>query len=68
MPDWHFDVNNAGELDGKLREILFLENVGRGDEIYGTVHVSYSDEDTKRASLIAVLQGRGVSFLWNKKR
>jgi hypothetical protein len=35
MPDWHFDVNNAGELDGKLREILFLENVGRGDEIYG---------------------------------
>ena len=67
MPDWYFDVNSAAELDGKLREILFLDNVGRGDEIYGTVHISYSDRGVELASLISVLEARGVSFSWEHK-
>jgi hypothetical protein len=67
MADWHFDAVTAGELDGKLRgEILALDNLGRGDEIRGTVHVTYSDESVKQAILIPLLQGRGVVFDWKR--
>lgn len=68
MPDWHFDVANKDDLDLKIRsEILGLDNVGRGDEIYGTVHVTYSDENVKTASLVPYLEARGVEFEWKKK-
>jgi hypothetical protein len=68
MSVWHFDVKNAADLDARLREILSLDNVGRGDEVNGTVHVSYSDEHVRRATLIGVLEARGVSFSWDKQR
>jgi hypothetical protein len=68
MPDWHFDVNTKDDLDLKIRtEILALENVGRADEIYGTVHVAYSDDSVTRASLVSYLEARGIEFEWNKK-
>ena len=68
MPMWHFDVKDAAELDSKIRgEILALDLLGRGDEIYGTVRVTYSDENTKRASLVRLLEARDVAFSWEKK-
>jgi len=68
MPDWHFDVTSKDDLDLKIRaEILGLDIIGRGDEIYGTVHVTYSDENVKKASLVHYLEGRGVEFEWKHK-
>jgi hypothetical protein len=71
MPNWTFDVTSAPnqreQLDSELRNILALDNLDRGDEIYGTVAVTYSNDDAERASLVAVLKGRGVVFSWTKK-
>jgi len=54
MPAWSFDVKNAAELDVKLRnEIFALDNLGRGNEIYGTVSVLYSEDDAKMSSLVS---------------
>jgi hypothetical protein len=69
MPDWYFEVKDANELDSKIRgEILALDLLGRGDEMYGTVHVTYTNENTKRASLVAVLQARGITFEWTREQ
>lgn len=37
MPDWICEVDTKEQLDTEIRKIAALENVGRGDEIYGTV-------------------------------
>jgi hypothetical protein len=69
MPAWHFDVKDAAELDSKLGgEILALEKIGRGDELHGTVHVTYADDDAKRASLVARLEALGIVFSWKKMK
>ena len=68
MPAWSFNVENAADLDIKLRnEIFALDNLGRGDEIYGTVSVVYSDDNAKTSSMVAQLESRGVAFIWSKK-
>ena len=68
MPAWSFNVENAAELDVKLRnEIFALDNLGRGDEVYGTVSVVYSDENAKTSSLVAQLEARGVVFTWSER-
>lgn len=68
MPAWSFDVKNAAELDFKLRnEIFALDNLGRGNEIYGTVSVVYSEEVAKTSSLVAQLESRSVVFVWHKR-
>jgi len=68
MPDWHFEVNTKDELDLKIRtEILALESIGRGNEIYGTVHVTSTDESVMQASLVPHLEARSVSVEWTKK-
>ena len=55
-------------LDVKLRnEIFALDNLGRGDEVYGTVSVVYSDENAKTSSLVAQLEARGVVFTWSER-
>ncbi len=69
MAAWHFDVKDTAELDSKIRgEILALDLLGRGDEIHGTVHVTYSDESAKRASLAGLLEARCVAFSCEKKK
>jgi hypothetical protein len=56
------------ELDLKIRtEILALDNLQRSDEIYGTVHVTSTDEGVMEASLIPLLEARGVSVEWKRK-
>jgi hypothetical protein len=68
MADWHFEVTSAAELDQKIRgEILALDNLGRGDEMHGTVHVTYSDDGVKLAGLLPLLEARGIAFTWHKK-
>ena len=68
MPAWSFEVEDVTDLDIKLRnEIFALDNLGRGDEIYGTVSVVYSDENAKSSNLVAQLESRGVTFNWSKK-
>jgi hypothetical protein len=68
MPHWYLDVETPQELDARLRsDVLALDNLGRGDEIYGTVYVTYTDATVMRASLVPDLEARGVRFLWHKK-
>jgi len=71
MPNWTFDLSSAPnerqQLDSELRNILAMDNLGRGEEIYGSVAITYSNDDAKRASLIGVLEGRGVVFSWTRK-
>jgi hypothetical protein len=57
-------LNSIPKIRG---EILALDLLGRGDGIYGTVRVTYSDEGAKRASLASLLEARGVAFSWEKK-
>ncbi|MGB8886918.1 MAG: hypothetical protein WCC87_09360 [Candidatus Korobacteraceae bacterium] len=61
------DVNSAAELDSEIRDIFALDQVGRGDEISGTLYVDYVGEATKQASLIPALERRGVQIVWRKK-
>jgi hypothetical protein len=68
MADWYFQVTTANDLDLKIRErITALDNLSRDDEVHGTVHIEYSDETVKKASLIPWLQNRGVAIEWQKK-
>lgn len=62
------DVNNAVDLDGEIRSIFALDQVGRGDEISGTLAIDYVGEATKQASLIPALERRGVEIVWRKKQ
>ena len=61
------EVKSAAELDAQIRDIFALDLVGRGDEIGGTLYVSYSDESVRRASLLSTLERRGVTIVWRKK-
>jgi hypothetical protein len=60
------NVSTAPELDRKIREIFALDQVGRGDEISGTLNVYYSDEAVKLATLLPHLIARGVEVEWHK--
>jgi len=62
------DVNSAAELDAEIRDIFALDQVGRGDEISGTLYIDYVGEATKSASLIPTLEARGVGIVWRKKQ
>ena len=68
MPDWTCEVDNKDQLDAEIRKIAALANLGRGDEIYGSMTVYYSDESVKEASLVPWLQDRGVVINWRKKK
>jgi hypothetical protein len=59
-------VKTAAELDAEIRSIFALDHVGRGDEIGGILHVDYTDESVKQASLIPLLERRGVVIEWRK--
>jgi len=59
-------VHSAAELDAEIRDIFALDMVGRGHEIGGTLHVNYTDESVKQASLIPRLEARGVSIIWKQ--
>ena len=61
------NVNTAAELDAEIRDILALDEIQRGDEISGRLYVDYSDESVKSASLVSVLEERGVTIIWRKK-
>ena len=60
------NVKTAAELDTEIRDIFVLDQVGRGDEIGGTLYVNYSDEIVRQAHLIPVLESRGVHIEWRK--
>jgi hypothetical protein len=68
VAEWFWDVNSAADLNAEIRKIFALDKKGRGDEIHGIAHVTYSDESVKQAGLISALEGRGVAFDWKKKR
>jgi hypothetical protein len=59
-------VKTASELDKEIRDILHLDATQRGDEVSGTLHVDYSDESVKAATLIPALEHRGVLIVWRK--
>ena len=62
------EVNSAAELNEEIRKIFALDQIQRGDEICGTLHVHYSDESVKSASLAPLLEDRGVVIEWHKKQ
>ncbi len=57
-------VKNVAELNQKIREILSLEQQGRGDEICGTLRVYYSDDFVRQASHLRYLEDRGIAIEW----
>jgi hypothetical protein len=60
------EVKTADELDAEIRDIFALDQVGRGDEISGTLYINYSDESAKLAHLLPTLERRGVAIVWRK--
>lgn len=60
-------VRTAENLDKEIRNILFLDQIQRGNEISGTLNVHYSDESVKNASLIPALELYGVVICWYKE-
>lgn len=58
------NVATAQELDSKIREILALDMVQRGDEISGTLNVYYTDESVRGRACNAPSQPRAVSCSW----
>ena len=62
------EVGSAFELNAEIREILSLDNLDRGWEICGTLHITYTDESVKQASLLPQLEKRGVVILWHEKQ
>lgn len=61
------NVASAAELDAEIRDIFALDMLGRGDEISGTLHVSYTDESVKDAALVPALENRGVFIEWHRQ-
>lgn len=62
------EVGSAVELNAAIRDILSLDNLDRGWEICGTLHVTYTDETARQASLLVQLEKRGVVIAWHKKQ
>jgi hypothetical protein len=60
------EVRTADELNAEIRDIFSLDDVGRGDEICGTLNIYYSDDSVKDASELSRLEDRGVSVVWHK--
>jgi hypothetical protein len=60
------NVKTAAELNSQIQDIFALDSLGRGDEICGTLHVRYSDDLVKSASLVPVLEARGVIIAWHR--
>jgi hypothetical protein len=67
LDDRTCEVATAEELDADVRDIFYLDEVGRGDEICGTLNVVYSHESVKDSTLISLLERRGVAITWRKK-
>ena len=61
------EVGSALELNAEIRDILSLEDLDRGWEICGTLHITYTDESVKQASLLPRLEARGVAISWHKE-
>lgn len=61
------DVNTKHDLDAQIRDILALESICKSDVVWGTLHVFYTDESVKQASLIPLVRTRGVEIAWHKK-
>jgi hypothetical protein len=61
------EVETAADLDGEIRDILALQDVGRDDEIAGTLHVYYSNESVKQATQLGQLEQRGVLIVWHRR-
>jgi len=61
-----YDVKTADELDAQIRDILALYFLEPGDQIGGILYVDYADESVKQASLVAMLEDRGVRIVWRK--
>jgi hypothetical protein len=59
-------AKTAEELDDAIREIFKLDEQEKGDQITGTLHVDYSHESVKEASLVRLLESRGVRVEWRK--
>ncbi|MFY9742616.1 MAG: hypothetical protein WA252_10130 [Candidatus Sulfotelmatobacter sp.] len=66
MPNWICEVDTPAQLDAEIRNITALDEINRGDEIYGTFTVKYSDESVKSASLVSWLENKGVAVIWEK--
>jgi autonomous glycyl radical cofactor GrcA len=66
LPDWICEVDTAQQLDAEIRGIAALENIGKGNELYGTLTVKYSEESVKTASLVPWLENRGIAVVWHK--
>jgi hypothetical protein len=62
------NVKTAEELDAEIRDIFALDDVGRGNEIGGTLHVHYPHESVKEASLIPLLEARSVAIEWHEHK
>lgn len=55
------NVKTSGDLDREIRDIFALDLVGRGDEICGTLHVHYENEEVKKAPLVPALEAKGCN-------
>ncbi len=62
----HCVVKTAEELDDQIRDIFKLDEEQKSDQITGTLHVDYSHDSVKDASLIRLLETRGVKIEWRK--
>jgi len=62
------EVGTVAELDAEIRDIFALDLVQRGDQICGTLHVTYTDESVKQSHLVSQLEQRGIAIAWHKKQ
>jgi hypothetical protein len=62
------EVGSAVELNAEIRNVLSLDDLDRGWEICGTLHITYTDETARQASLLPQLEKRGVGIAWHKKQ
>ena len=60
-------VRSTAELDAEIRDIFALDMVGRSHEIGGTLHVNYTDESVKQASLISFFLGIIIKLIWRPR-
>ena len=59
-------MKTAAELDAEIRDIFAQDMMDLGNGIAGTLHVHYSDESVRQASLLPRLEGYGVEIRWHK--
>jgi hypothetical protein len=59
-------AKTAEELDDAIRDIFELDKEDKGDQITGILYVHYAHESVKEASLVRLLESRGVTIEWRK--